>query len=121
MSSVVMDDELLLAKANKALKLKRPVPRKITEITNELQRFIKKSAKPARRNISIPQAFNQAVGETLAQNCRIESIKGGILKLRVSPGPYMYTLQMQLSEIIEKLQTQSPSSDIREIKLLCSK
>jgi predicted nucleic acid-binding Zn ribbon protein len=116
-----MDQELLLAKVNRALKLKRPASGKITAIANELQQFIRKSAKPARRNMSIPQAFSLAIGETLAQNCRIESIQGGILRLRVSPGPYMYALQMQSSRIIEKLQTQCPSSGIREIKLLCLK
>jgi predicted nucleic acid-binding Zn ribbon protein len=116
-----MDDDLLLAKTSRALRLKRPASGKITAITNELQQFIRKSAKPARRNTSVPQAFDMAIGEALARNCRIESIQGGVLKLRVSPGPYMYALQMQSSRIIEKLQTQCPSSDIREIKLLCSK
>ena len=116
-----MDEELLLAKVSRALKRKRHAPMQFAAITNELQRFIKKCAKPARRNTSVPQAFADAVGEMLAQNCRIESLRNGILKVTVKPGPYMFALQMQSSEIIEKLQVQCPSSDIREIKLLCSK
>ncbi len=116
-----MDEDLLLAKVSRTLKRKRPSPMRFAAITNELQRFIKKCAKPARRNISVPQAFADVVGEMLAQNCRIDSLRSGILKVMVKPGPYMFALQMQSSEIIEKLQSQCPASDIREIKLLCSK
>ena len=115
-----MDEDALLAKVNRTIKRKRPAAVRFATLTGEFQRFIKKCAKPARRNMTVPQAFADAVGETMARNCKIESLNRGTLKVNVAPGPYMFALQMQLSEIIEKIQAQCPSSNIREIKLLCS-
>lgn len=116
-----MDAEQLLARANRMLKIKRQkTPEKSSLIEMELQRFFSQSAKPAKRNEAVPQAFEQAAGENLAQNCRIESMTAGILKVRVSPGPYMFELQTRSKEIIEKIKQQCPSARIRGIKIICS-
>jgi len=117
---MAMDEDVLLAKVNRTIKRKCPAAVRFATLTGEFQRFIKKCAKPAKRNTTVPQAFADAVGETMAQNCKIESLVRGTLKIKVAPGPYMFAIQMQLEEIIEKIQTQCPSSNIREIKLLCS-
>ncbi|MFA6187104.1 MAG: DciA family protein [Phycisphaerae bacterium] len=116
-----MDEDVLLAKVNRTIKRSRPETVRFATLAGEFQRFIKKHAKPAKRNTTVPQAFADAVGEMMAQNCKIESLVRGTLKIKVAPGPYMFALQIQLADIIEKIQTQCPSSNIREIKLLCSK
>ena len=115
---MAMDEDALLAKVNRTIKRQRPAAVRFATLAGE---FIKKCAKPAKRNTTVPQAFADAVGETMAQNCKIESIVRGTLKIKVASGPYMFAMQMQLGDIIEKIQAQCPSSNIREIKLLCSK
>jgi predicted nucleic acid-binding Zn ribbon protein len=113
-----MDQETLFAGVNRTLKRKRPAPIKFATMAGEFERFIKKTAKPAKRNTTVPQAFAQAIGETLARNCKIESISKGVLKVKVKSGPYMFAIQTQTDEIIEKLQVQCPAAKIREIKIL---
>jgi predicted nucleic acid-binding Zn ribbon protein len=70
--------------------------------------------------MSVPDAFDQIAGDSLAQNCRIESIMAGVLKVRANPGPYMFELRTRAGQIVEQLKQQCPSSNIREIKLVCS-
>jgi predicted nucleic acid-binding Zn ribbon protein len=71
--------------------------------------------------VSVPDAFEQIAGDNLAQNCRIESLTAGVMKVRVTSGPYMFELRTRATQIIEGLRQQCPSSNIREIKLVCSK
>jgi hypothetical protein len=123
-----MNTEVLLNKANRAVKFRRQTakgsgpPRlavigKAGNIAPELKLFLKKVARPARRNVSVPDAFEQIAGDSLAQNCRIESITAGILKVKAKPGPYMFELRTRAEQIVEQLKQQCPSSNIREIRL----
>lgn len=115
-----MNTEVLLAKANRAIKFRRKPARGNSNIAGELNLFLKKVARPAMRNVSIPEAFEQLAGDVLAQNCRIESLTAGIMKVKVSSGPYMFELRSRAGQIIEGLRQQCPSSNIREIKTVCS-
>ncbi|MGA2915365.1 MAG: DciA family protein [Sedimentisphaerales bacterium] len=137
-----MNTEVLLNKANRAVKFRRkPVrssspPRlavigeagningppvgEVSPLADELALFLKKVARPAVRNVSIPDAFEQIAGEYLAQNCRIESITAGILKVKTKPGPFMFELQTKAGQIVEQLKRQCPSANIRQIRLICS-
>jgi hypothetical protein len=115
-----MNTEVLLTKANRAIKFRRKGAENRSNITPELELFLRSVARPARRNVSIPDAFEQIAGDSLAQNCRIESLKAGVIKVRVKSGPYMFELRTRAGQIIEQLKQQCPSSNIREIKLVCS-
>ena len=114
-----MNTEVLLNKANKAIKFRRTRTKSSSNITNELRLFLKSVARPARRNVSVPDAFEQIAGDSLAQNCRIESLIAGVMKVKVKSGPYMFELRSKAGQIVEELKQQCPSSNIREIKLVC--
>ena len=115
-----MNTEVLINKANRAIKFRRRPVKTSSNIAPELKRFLKKVARPAVRNISVPEAFEQIAGQYLAQNCRIESIMAGVLKVKTKPGPYMFELRTRAGQIVEQLKQQCPSSNIREIRLVCS-
>ena len=115
-----MNTEVLLTKANRAIKFRRKGAENRSNITPELELFLRSVARPARRNVSVPDAFEQIAGDSLAQNCRIESLTAGVMKVRVKSGPYMFELRTRAGQIIEQLKQQCPSSNIREIKLVCS-
>jgi len=115
-----MNTEVILSKANRAIKFRRKEAKNIGGIASELKLFLRSAARPARRNVSIPEAFEQIAGDGLAQNCRIESLITGIMRVEVKSGPYMFELRTRAGQIIEELKQQCPSSNIREIKLVCS-
>jgi hypothetical protein len=115
-----MDAEQLLAKVNRTTKFRQKVAKSSSNIAPELRLFLKSVARPARRNVSIPDAFEQIAGENLARNCRIESLLAGVMKVKVKSGPYMFELRTRATQIVEGLKQQCPSSNIREIKLVCS-
>jgi predicted nucleic acid-binding Zn ribbon protein len=114
-----MNTERLFQRANKAVKFRRVKTKKTYSITLELRQFVKRIAGPAKRGALVGEAFKQAAGDNLAENCRIESFKAGVLKVKVRPGPYMFELRRRATEIVEKLKEQCPSSHIREIKIVC--
>jgi hypothetical protein len=115
-----MNTEVLLTKANRAIKFRRKEAKSSSNIAGELKLFLRSVASPARRNVSVPDAFEQIAGDGLAQNCRIESLTAGVMKVKVKSGPYMFELRTRAGQIIEQLKQQCPSSNIREIKLVCS-
>jgi len=114
-----MNTDVMLTKANRAMKLRRKEA-KSNSIAGEMKLFLRSVARPARRNVSVPDAFEQIAGDILAQNCRIESLTAGVMKVKVRSGPYMFELRTRAGQIIEQLKQQCPSSNIREIKLICS-
>jgi hypothetical protein len=115
-----VNTEVLLNKANRTVRFRRKPVKSSSNINGELKLFLKKVARPAVRNVSIPDAFEQIVGQYVAQNCRIESIVAGILKVKTKPGPFMFELRTQAGQIVEQLKQQCPSANIREIRLVCS-
>jgi hypothetical protein len=115
-----MDTEVILARANRAIKFRRKKAKGSGGIAGELKLFFGRVARPAMRNVSVPEAFEQIAGDYLAQNCRIESLAAGVMKVKVKSGPYMFELRCRAGQIVEELKQQCPSSNIREIKLVCS-
>lgn len=114
-----MNTEVILAKTNRAIKSKRAEAASGSSIAGELNLFLKTVAGPARRNMSVPEAFEQIAGSTLARNCRVESLKAGVLKVKVKAGPYMFELCTRAGEIVEQIKQRCPSSNIREIRPAC--
>ncbi len=114
-----MNTEQLLQRANRAVKFRRVKTKKTYSIAPELRRFIKRIAGPAKRGALVSEAFKLAAGGDIIENCRIESFKAGVLKVKVRPGPYMFELRRRATEIVEKMKEQCPSSHIREIKIVC--
>jgi hypothetical protein len=115
-----MNTEVLLAKANRTIKARRKKPVASNNIDGQMNLFLRSVARPARRNVSVPDAFGLIAGDSLAQNCRIESLTAGVMKVKVKAGPYMFELRTRTEQIIEELKQQCPSSNIREIRLICS-
>lgn len=115
-----MNTEQLLRNANKAVRLRRAGIRRCNSLAPEMSIYLRRSAGKARRNTYVPCIFEQVAGSMLAENCRIESLKAGVLKVRVKPGPYMFELRAKTDDIIEALRAHHPLPNIREIKLICS-
>ncbi|OHB59033.1 MAG: hypothetical protein A2173_07425 [Planctomycetes bacterium RBG_13_44_8b] len=114
-----MNTEQMLQRANRAVKFKRAKTKKTFGITPELKQFVRQVARPANRGALIAEAFKSAAGSGLAENCRIESFRSGVLEIKVRPGPYMFELRKQSAEIVGEIRMRYPSSYIREIKIVC--
>jgi hypothetical protein len=114
-----MSTEQLLQRANRAVKIRRVKTKRAYSIAPELKQFVKKIARPAKRSALIADAFKLAAGNSLAENCRIESFKTGVLKIKVRPGSYMFELQKRATDIVAEMKMQYPLSYIREIKTVC--
>lgn len=114
-----MSTEQLLQQANRAVKFRRAKPRQTYSIASELGRFVKQIARPAKNGALVAEAFNLAAGSSLVENCRIESFKAGVLKIKVRPGSYMFELQKRAADIVAEMQMRNPALYIREIKAVC--
>ncbi len=115
-----MNTEVLLHKANRTVKFRRRPVKSGSNIDGELKKFLKKVARPAVKNVSVPDVFEQIVGGHIAANCRIHSITAGVMKVHTKPGPFMFELSSQAGQIIEQLKQQCPSANIRQIRLVCA-
>lgn len=114
-----MSTEQLLQQANRAIKFRQACPQKADGIAPELGRFIKQIARPAKNGELVSEAFKLAAGSSLTENCRIESFKTGMLKIKVRPGSYMFELQKRAADIVAEMQMRNPALYIREIKTVC--
>ena len=110
-----MGSEFMLEQVNRDILKRRPRVRR-QDVDECLEKFVKQTKK----NVRVFRAFEQAAGDEIMSHCNIESINGGVLKLNVRPGPYMFSIRSRADEIIGRMRVLCPSAHIREIKIVCS-
>lgn len=112
-------ENFILEQVNKRIMAGRPI--KESPIGNDICNLLFRFTKNTGRNMQVVNLLEQIAGEEIMANCRPESINGGVLKIKVKPGPYMFQMKNMSSEILKQLQAAFPSANIREIKLVCTK
>jgi hypothetical protein len=111
-----MDDEFILSQTNKKILANRPAA---TEpIGRDVYNWLSKYTKNTKKNTSILTLLEQIVGSEMMIHCKADSIRGGVLKIKVSSGPYMFQMRNMSGEILRQLQTALPSSNVNEIKII---
>ncbi|MEN6384302.1 MAG: DUF721 domain-containing protein [Phycisphaerales bacterium] len=113
-----MDDEFVLNQVNKKIVAGRPAV--IKPIGNDIYNWLSKFTRNTKKNTKVLSLLEQIAGEEIMANCKPDSIRGGVLKLKVKPGPYMFQIRNMSGEILRKLQMSYPSANITEIKLVAS-
>ncbi|HBG28465.1 MAG: hypothetical protein A2Y10_10805 [Planctomycetes bacterium GWF2_41_51] len=109
-------ENFVLEQVNKKILAGRPAEQK--PIGQDMCSWLSRVTKNTRKNSTVLSVLGQIIGEEIMQHCSPESIKAGVLKIKVKPGPYMFHLRNMTGEILRTLQTEYPSSHIREIKLI---
>ncbi len=109
-------EEFIFEQANRQILAKRPsVSQPLGKDICDWFSYITKSTK---RNSCVVEMFSQIIGPELTAHCQAQSLKAGVLIIRVRPGPYMFHIRNMSSRILQQLQTAYPSANIREIKLV---
>lgn len=108
-------ENFILEQVNKRILAGRPAEQK--PIGQDICNWLSKVTKNTKKNSNVIGVLGQIVGEEIMQHCSCESIKSGILKIKVKPGPYMFQMRSMSGEILRRLRAEYPSANIREIKL----
>jgi len=109
-------ENFILEQANKRILAGRPAEQK--PIGQDICNWLSRVTKNSKKNTNVINILGRVVGEEIMQHCSCESIRSGVLKIRVKPGPYMFHLRNMTGEILKILQEEYPSSKIKEIKLI---
>jgi hypothetical protein len=110
-----MDDEFILGQVNKKILAKRPAVEK--PIGQDIYNWLGKFTRNTKRNTRVLSLLEQIAGHEMMANCKPDSLRGGVLKIKVKPGPYMFQVRNMSGEILRQLQVAYPSANITEIKL----
>ena len=66
----------------------------------------------------VREAWSRIVPPGLLSHCRIQEVKGSILKVSVESSAYRYELQLCSQALLKELQFQVPQAQLRSIKLI---
>ena len=69
----------------------------------------------------VAEAFIDLLPGALAENCRVEAIVSGVMRVRVSSGTFMFQMKASCPALLKELKKQCPGSGIREIKLVANR
>lgn len=83
-----------------------------------VQDYLSNRQREFKKNATVVDNWRELLPGQLRENCSIESISGGVMKVAVEPGPYMHELGLMSSELIRCLQQISPGSGVTKIKLV---
>ncbi|MCE5339819.1 MAG: DUF721 domain-containing protein [Planctomycetaceae bacterium] len=111
-----MNEEFILSQTNKKILANRPAAAE--PIGRDVYNWLSKYTKNTKKNTSILTLLEQIVGSEMMIHCKADSIRGGVLKIKVRSGPYMFQMRNMSGEILRQLQTAYPSSNINEIKII---
>ncbi|HAL44657.1 MAG: hypothetical protein A2Y12_07885 [Planctomycetes bacterium GWF2_42_9] len=111
-----MDDDFILGQANKQILSKRPAV--VQPIGKDIYNWLGKYTRNTKKNTTILSLLQQIAGEEIMANCKPDSIRGGVLKIKVKPGPYMFQMRNMSGDILRRMQNALPSANISEIKLI---
>lgn len=105
-----------LEQVNKKILAGRPEMEK--PIGQDVYHWLNRFTKKTKKNTRVLSLLEQIAGEEIMAHCTPDSINGGVLKIKVKPGPYMFQIRNMSGEILQQLQMAYPSANIREIKLV---
>jgi hypothetical protein len=113
-----MDDEFTLGQVNKKILANRPAVDK--PIGQDIYNWLGKFTRNTKKNTKVLSLLEQIAGHEVMANCKPDSFRGGVLKLKVKPGPYMFQIRNMSGDILKQLQAAYPSANITEIKLIAN-
>jgi hypothetical protein len=109
-------DNFIFEQVNKKVIAARPAEQR--PLGSDMADWLHKFTRNTKKNTSVVTLLEQIIGSEMMAHCRADSIRGGVLKIKVKAGPYMFQMRNMSSEILRQLQTAFPSSNINEIKLI---
>jgi len=113
-----MDEEFVLSQINKKVLAARPAEQQ--PLGQDMYNWLHKFTRNTKKNTNILTLLEQIVGEEMMAHCKADSIRGGVLKIKVKSGPYMFQMRNMSNEILRQLQTAYPSSNVNEIKIIAA-
>lgn len=111
-------EEFILEQANKKILASRPAGNR--PIGHDIYNWLGKVTKNTRNNSNVVAMFGQIAGDEMMANCQPQSLRNGVLKIKVRPGPYMFQMRSMSSQFLKQLQSAYPSANIKEIKLVAN-
>ena len=110
-----MDEEKLL---QSAVKWQRRARKTSEMLGGKTAEFLKKNKSRFDKNAEIIEAWGRLLPEGLLEECQVEEISGGVLKIAASPGVYIHELKLIKDELLKHLQRECPKSGIKKITLV---
>ncbi len=97
-------------------KWKRPKAKKAFAIGSLVCDILEKRLLPRQKQFGpIVEMWQQLLPEELRQHCRLDSVQGGRLKVKVDSPIYLHELQMCRDELLEQLQDSCPRARLRGV------
>ena len=110
------DEDLLLRLATY---WKQKKSYQIPTVGSLLESYMRTSVKPAKKGVSVVEAWKTVVPPVMDEFCRIESFKGGVLRMKVSDAAYRFQMEMLKKELIESIEAElGGKSKLKDIKFI---
>ncbi len=94
-------------------------PYKIPCVGDIIKGYVSGSIRPKKRQSPVIEAWKKVIPPAFEDACRIESFKGGVLKVAVSEPSYKFQMEMLKRELIQSLQEQiKGSAKLKDIKFV---
>ena len=113
MDVTLMDEKKLVD----SLKYNRPRPAETDRIGRVSEEYIRRNLKSMQKQASVVDVWESVVPAGMRAQCRLSGIRGSVLKIEVTPGPYMHEMNLVRSELLDEIRRQCPRSGIKKIQL----
>ena len=98
---------------------KQRKPYKIASVGDVLKGYVRGNIRPKKRQSPVIEAWKKVLPPALESACRIESFKGGVLRVAVSEPSYKFQMEMLKRELIQSLQEQiKGNAKLKDIKFV---
>ena len=111
-------DNFILEQVNKKVLAARPGEQR--PLGQDMYNWLHKFTRNTKKNTNVVTLLERIVGNEMMAHCKTDSIRGGVLKIKVKSGPYMFQMRNMSNEILRQLQTAYPSSNVNEIKIIAA-
>jgi hypothetical protein len=108
-------DNFILEQVNKKVLAARPAEHQ--PLGSDMCSWLHRFTRNTKSDTKVLSRLEQIIGAEMFANCKADSLRGGVLRLKVKAGPCMFQMRNMSGEILRQLQMAEPTSNINEIKL----
>ena len=100
---------------NKSTEVKRQDP--TAKLGDVVKQFVENNIEPKHKKSSpLMELWDKILPEGQRRHCKIDSISGGLMKVKVDSPSYLYDLQLSGGELLAKIKEHCPAARIKKIK-----
>jgi hypothetical protein len=100
---------------NKSTEIKKQDP--TTKLGDVIKQFVESNIEPKHKKSSpLMELWNKILPEEQRRHCKIDSISGGLMKVKVDSPSYLSELQWSSGDLLAKIKEQCPAARIKKIK-----